>query len=70
MQRRLVEVAAGVESRCIDERGDVRLHEIDGTASEDEWTFYPVCESSDDSIQLLFDNNFDMWSMLWDGEER
>lgn len=65
-----VEVAAGVESQNIDERGYGTLHEVGGTALESDETFYPLSESSDDSIQLLFDNSFDMWSMLWDGVER
>ncbi len=64
-----VEAAAGVGSRYQDELGDFTFNEIGGTAVENDQTFHAWSETNDDSIQMLFDNSFDMWSTLWDGLE-
>lgn len=64
-----IEVATDVENHFEHGRGDATFHEIGGTALVSDQTFYNLPESSDDSIQMLFDNSFDMWTTLWDGVE-
>ncbi|KAL8830061.1 MAG: hypothetical protein Q9191_001654, partial [Dirinaria sp. TL-2023a] len=61
--------AGAVDGRSQDEGEDAVFHEAGGIAPQSDQALYPFSESSDDSIQMLFDNSFDMWSTLWNDVE-